>query len=244
MSYNLEVNVIVTLLVSLVFSQEPYIKRYQITSWSDARVSTNFWPCGIFSIKTTDPLSSVHLFLPFLFFWVIKPLCLSAHLFMLKLLFQFSSPLISLIHPPTPPLSIPLSLSLLYCPGAHGGLLQQIILHNNMEGLHNKLHLFTAVKGAAIKIVVSLPSVMRAQLTAPWTFWKRALMREFVYSVPLCVTGALQIVCLQLCDEANTSPKDFAVSCRPDCATLWNEDPEIRCTLSQNVLQNNIWENA
>lgn len=78
--------------------------------------------------------------------------------------------LISLIHPPTPPLSIPLSLSLLYCPGAHGGLLQQIILHNNMEGLHNKLHLFRAVKGAAIKIVVSLPSVMRAQLTAPWTF--------------------------------------------------------------------------
>lgn len=114
MSYNLEVNVIVTLLVSLVFLQKPYIKRYQITYWSDARVSTNFWPCGIFSIKTTDPLSSVHLFLPFLFFWVIKPLCLSAHLFMLKLLFQFSSPLSNISHPSPPPHLSP-SLSHYHC---------------------------------------------------------------------------------------------------------------------------------
>lgn len=63
-----------------------------------------------FQLKTTDPLSSVHLFLPFLFFWVIKPLCLPAHLFMLKLLFQFSSPLSNISHPSPRPTSLHPSL--------------------------------------------------------------------------------------------------------------------------------------
>ena len=178
-------------------------------------------------------------FLPFLFSCVIRPLCLPAHLFMLEILFQFSTPPSNISHPP-PPLSIPLSLSLLYCPSAHGGLLQQIILHNNMEGLHNKHHLFTAVKGAAIKMVVSFQSVIRAQLPAPWTFWKQALKREFVDSVLLCATGALQIVCLQLCNDANGSPKAAAVSCRPDIIMPWYEDPEFRRIFSQNFLHSNM----
>lgn len=178
-----------TLLVSRVFLQEPYIKHYQITYWSDARVSTNFWPCSIFSIKNNWPIV----------------LCWPLSSLSLLLCYQTSLPSCPLVYAqtsfPVQQPSIPLSLSLLYCPSAHGGLLQQIILHNNMEGLHNKLHLFTAVKDTAIKIIVSLQSVTRALLTALWTFWKQALMREFVYSVPLYVTGVLQIVCLQLCDE-------------------------------------------